>query len=259
MKLFITKNPKNLGSFSGTQLVYLFDRETDKKVATVWTTVNTSRNRYGGTNSWECSYIGLEPGYQVLFQKEGKDSLFAQTCRLWNKENPKQALHSPMWGGEYETAYIVDSDFHYVDVYAEKALGFRWLSAAKSGLLRQQWGGKVEDITILDKQVGTHLPSALAEDGRAIVYSRRGQQEVAAFWDEGDHVMEYHLLEEGKDTRLCTMAFGLYTVFTDADKLWAAVDDYNRKLEEIDAAEAPVDPECLSRPRRVRRPKPETL
>jgi hypothetical protein len=126
-------------------------------------------------------------------------------------------------------------------------------------LLRQQWGGKVEDITILDKQVGTHLPSALAEDGRAIVYSRRGQQEVAAFWDEGDHVMEYHLLEEGKDTRLCTMAFGLYTVFTDADKLWAAVDDYNRKLEEIDAAEAPVDPECLSRPRRVRRPKPETL
>lgn len=239
MELFITKNPKSLGSFSGVQLTVLKERATDAIVGYVFTCENTSYNRYGGSNSWECSYIYLEDGY-TLHREEN--------CyiRLWNKESAKQQLFAPMYGGEQESAFIVGKNYKYVDIYAEVAPHWSYSSILKNGvdLFYQCWDKEYISRTLKAKLEGQYIPTS----DEVIVYSRRGDEVITAFWDNFDHVMNYCHYKNGEKESLPCTALGLYKVFTDAESLWSAYDHYvEHKDDALPEAPAYEEDEVLPR------------
>lgn len=271
MKLFITKNPKSLGSIptfwheeykrdplkfhQPYSLISLRDRKTEELIAVVFTTWNTSYNSHGGQNDWKCSYIQfLKGGYEVINEGDSKASI--EEVRLWNKGDAKQWLKAPMYGGTQEKATIVNELKQYVDFYAEKSKHwmFRHLMRQGEDLFYQRWGTNYEERTILGKLEGTHLPT----EEPVILYSRRGEEAITAYWDEGDHIMRYHHYQNGMEKR--AFISDLYKTFADKADLWKAYDESLKSMEEEEAPaceETPCEPYALpEKPaKRQRRPR----
>lgn len=241
-ELFITKNPKSWGSFDPSiPLVCLRERKTGDLVGLVWTTKNVSFNRYGGTNYWECSYLYLVEGYKCI---EGDDARLDSDpdIRLWNRGLPLQVFHSPKYCGEQKYACICKYTNEYVDVYAEVAdvsmytygACCKYSDTKGVDLFYQRWGHGYNEVTLKARLKGQYLPKD-AEGQEVIVYSRKGEYVITAYWDNIDHVMSYSVFRAHQDIteEIKSHFCGIYKVYTDSNELWKDFEESATKhLEE---------------------------
>lgn len=244
-KIFCTKNPKGAGTFAEVPdgiLWQIMERSTNACIGCLYEKPEvTYRKEHSGHNDWIVLYGTLEPGL----------SFKSAPQPIWNREDAKIFLESPLYNGEQEKAYICRAGV-YVDFYLKEASLCHYTKVAKGGFfMSMDWSGVHNPVDITKFVGGEYAPNK-----SGVVYTERYEQDhweaISCYWDDLDHVMMYDYISSNGEHRHVRLT--LYSTYEKPEDLWNAY-DMSMKLE---SEEAPnVDDLPFDVPKRLRVKKEE--
>lgn len=181
-KLFVTKNPKEVGSFVVNSIAAIVRRGSEEIIGFVYTDRQESGRRvHQGYNTWWYSSIFLSKGYGIVDPSSRKEE--DQVILQWAKKAPGMVLFAPMWGGAHEKRAIYHrknsfSSVEWPEFYLRPATLCEVADLFTSfgeDPLAFQWGGEVPQTwdSILNEEIHysrRNGKSFLIKEGTNTVY-----------------------------------------------------------------------------------------